>query len=96
MNGKSDYSDQAELLRWFNESFGDLDGATKAQAVVAADEHLPRTEIDFIQQRLTRKTKIPIELGLTQAFTPMSAVGAIIDAFVKDRADLLRLRDEDE
>lgn len=96
VNGKSDYEDQAELLDWFSESFGDLEGATKAQAVVAAGEHAPRTEIDLIQQRLTRKTKIPIDLGLSQAFTPMSAVGAIIDAFVKDRSDLVRLRDNDD
>lgn len=94
VRGRGDHNDEASLLRWFEDVFGDVDsGTTKAQAVVADDGITSRTEVDLLQQRLTRKTRVPIDLGATRSFTAMSAVGAIIDAFVKDREELLKVRD---
>lgn len=93
VRGKSDpHTDEQALLEWYNTTFGPLDGrVSKAQVTMtAADE--PPTEIDLLEHRLTRKKTITIAPGPTRSFTALTALGAIVDAFVLDRADLLRLR----
>lgn len=90
--GQSGDEDEVQLLDWFNDKFGSLEGVNKSQVVVAADGNVERTELDLLQQRLTRKTSIPLGLDRTNAITVVSAVGAIIEAFIQDRHDLERLR----
>lgn len=97
VRGKSAHGDEQLILDWFNTNFGSLQGAVeKAQVTVEANQATPVTEIDLLHHRLTRKRNVPIATGSTRAFTPLSAVGSILDAFVLDRDDLYRLRDSDD
>ena len=97
VRGKSAHGDEQIMLDWYNKTFGSLDGhVDKAQVTIAANGDTPPTEVDLLHHRLTRKTQVQIATGPTRAFTPLSAVGSIIDAFVDDRADLLRLRLSDD
>lgn len=93
VRGKSTHGDEQIILDWFNKNFGSLQGdVAKAQVTTTGNQSTPPTEIDLLHHRLTRKTEVQIAMGATRAFTPLSAVGSIIDAFVQDRDDLLRLR----
>ena len=95
MRGKSSVADQQRILDWFNQNFGSLQGdVEKAQVSIAAHGDVPATEVDLLHHRLTRKTLVHIATGASRAFTASSAVGAIIEAFTVDRADLLRLRND--
>lgn len=97
VRGKSSLEDQQLMLEWFNTNFGSLDGKVdKAQVTVSAAQDVPPTELDLLHHRLTRKTQVRIATGSTRAFTPLSAVGSIIEAFLIDRSDLLRLRLNDD
>lgn len=97
VRGKSTHGDEQLILDWFNENFGSLQGQVdKAQVTVAATGDTPPTEVDLLHHRLTRKTQVRIATGATRAFTPLSAIGSIIDAFTLDRSDLLRLRGSDD
>jgi hypothetical protein len=92
VRGKSTHVDEEEILRWFNDTFGSLQGTVdKAQVTIAGGDGGP-TEIDLIQQRLTRKTRVRLLTGRSRAFTGESAVASILDAYAKDFSDLLRLR----
>lgn len=93
VRGKSSHEDDKTLLEWFNQTFGSLEGTvSKAQVAVSAPGESHATEVDLLHHRLTRKTQVPLAVGTTRAFTPMSALGAIVSAFGEDRTDLLRLR----
>lgn len=94
IRGKSaPHDDEREILDWFTETFGALDGSVqKAQVTLSSSDDQPVTEVDLIHHRLTRKTQVPLVLGATRAFAPMSALGAIVQAFEEDRQDLARLR----
>ena len=95
VRGKSSVADQQRILDWFNQNFGSLQGdVEKAQVSIAAHGDVPATEVDLLHHRLTRKTLVHIATGASRAFTASSAVGAIIEAFTVDRADLLRLRND--
>lgn len=97
VRGKSSHEDQQLMLEWFNTNFGNLEGKVdKAQVTIAAAQDVPPTELDLLHHRLTRKTQVRIATGSTRAFTPLSAVGSIIEAFLIDRTDLLRLRLNDD
>ncbi|THG30570.1 hypothetical protein E6C70_14470 [Glaciibacter flavus] len=97
VRGKSGHGDEQIMLDWFNQNFGSLSGQVdKAQVTLAADGDTPATEVDLLHHRITRKTQVRIATGATRAFTPLSAVGSIIEAFIIDRGDLVRLRDNDD
>ncbi len=97
VRGKSTPGDDRIMLDWFNQNFGRLDGhVEKAQVVTTAEADMPATELDLLHHRLTRKTQVRIATGATRAFTPLSAIGSIIEAFSIDRADLVRLRANDD
>ncbi|GAB7303895.1 hypothetical protein MAFF212519_17620 [Clavibacter michiganensis] len=85
------------MLEWFNQNFGELQGRVeKAQVTVTAEADTPPTELDLLHHRLTRKTQVRIGTGTTRAFTPLSALGSIIDAYIVDRTDLVGLRMNDD
>lgn len=85
--------DEGIILDLFQENFGSLEGdVKKAQITLPGGNDEPPSEIDLLHHRLTRKTKVELSLGATSAFTLVSAVGAIVESFLLDRADLLRLR----
>jgi len=94
VRGKSaPHEDEQVLLDWFTSTFGSLEGeVSKAQVALPASDDTPASEVDLLHHRLTRKVRVPLALGTTRAFTAMSAVGAIVDAFDTDRAELLKLR----
>ncbi|MDQ0649512.1 hypothetical protein QFZ53_003708 [Microbacterium natoriense] len=94
VRGKSaPHEDEQVLLDWFNDTFGSLDGeVSKAQVSLPASEDAPASEVDLLHHRLTRKVRVPLALGTTRAFRSTSAVGAIVEAFGIDRAELLKLR----
>lgn len=97
VRGKSTHGDEQIMLEWFNRNFGALQGQVdKAQVIVSAEQDTPATEVDLLHHRLTRKTQVRIATGSTRAFTPLSAVGSIIEAFIIDRSDLVRLRASDD
>lgn len=96
VRGGSGESDQSAILDWFTSTFGDLEGKVdKAQVTLSGTDSLGVTEVDLIHHRLTRKSAVRLVTGTSRAFTGMSAVSAIIDAYVADFDDLLRLRNSD-
>ncbi len=97
VRGKSTHGDEQMMLEWFNQNFGELQGRVeKAQVTVTAEADTPPTELDLLHHRLTRKTQVRIGTGTTRAFTPLSALGSIIDAYIVDRTDLVGLRMNDD
>lgn len=96
VRGKSGPEDEQAILDWFNDNFGSLDGAVdKAQVTIAPSDSTGPTEVDLLRHRLTRKSNVMLATGASRAFAGKTAVEAIVDAFVLDRADLLRLRNAD-
>jgi hypothetical protein len=94
---KGTVEDQKAILDWYDNTIGPLQGKVdKAQVIVAENEEMPQTEIDLLEQRLTRSTTVTIQNGDSRAFTAESALKAMINAFVKDKHDLLRLRKSDD
>lgn len=83
--------DGERLLDWFSSSFGDLQGASKAQ-VKTVQPNGEINEVDLIQQRLTRKKEIPLGDAAVKVITARDAFNAIHGACVADFDDLYRLR----
>ncbi|MFE1644120.1 hypothetical protein ACFM35_00890 [Microbacterium sp. P01] len=96
VRGKSTHGDEEIMLQWFNDNFGALQGQVEKAQVTVAQADTPAAEVDLLHHRLTRKTQVRIATGATRAFTPLSAVGSIIEAFVIDKDDLVRLRASDD
>lgn len=93
VRGRSGPQDDEIILEWFTKTFGSLEGTVdKAQVTVSASGDTPASEIDLLHHRLTRKKKVALAVGTTRAFTPLSALGAIVEAFDTDKPALLRLR----
>jgi len=93
VRGKSSHGDEQLILDWFNENFGSLEGKVdKAQITTSPGQDTPPTEVDLLHHRLTRKTIVQIANGSTRSFEALSAVSSIIDAYVIDKPDLVRLR----
>lgn len=97
VKGRSDDSDAAEILQWFKDAFGPLDGTPasnikKAQVTTDPEDGESPTEVDLINHRLTRKRKIPLADETTRSITADVAFDAIIGAANLDAKDLYRLR----
>lgn len=93
--GKSDVADQAELLNWFNENVGALEDFDKAKVnLVDAKENT--TEVDLIEQRITRKQGIQLVSASAGAniIDETTVFPAIIRAFNRDAKVLDNLKDD--
>ncbi|MGN5732017.1 hypothetical protein [Arthrobacter psychrochitiniphilus] len=97
VRGISDHDDEEQILDFYQNVFGSLQGdITKAQVTTAADDvtDMPATEIDLLHHRLTRSTRIPLQLGETHTFEALPTIGRIVSAFEEDGTDLLRIHKE--
>lgn len=90
--GTSTDEDSEFIHDWFEETFGTLEGATKAQVSAYVDNKKTPTEIDLISQRLTRKRNVELNDDEARVISVSNAFTAIWEAFLLDRDDLLRLR----
>lgn len=83
--------DGEKLLEWFTDSFGDLDGATKAQ-VKTVQSGGSINEVDLINQRITRKQAVALGDSAVKVISAKDAFTAIHRACTADAEDLYRLR----
>ena len=91
VRGKSDLGDQKTLLSWFGDTFGSLEGATNAQVKVVSPSG-DLTEVDLINQRVTRKTHVAMSMSANRHFSDTAAGQAIIGAYLEEYQDLYRLQ----
>lgn len=85
--------DDTEIIHdWFEHTFGTLEGASKAQVSAYVGNKNTPTEIDLINQRLTRKRAVTMEDEGARVISVRNAFTAIWEAFILDLDDLLRLR----
>ncbi|MGP5725878.1 hypothetical protein ACTXOR_08820 [Arthrobacter rhombi] len=95
VRGISGEDDQEQLKGIFDHLYSDRAGdVLKAQVTTAPEDELPATEIDLLNHRLTRSTKIPLRLTETSAFEAPPTFRRMITAFGQDHKDLLRIRHE--
>lgn len=91
-------SDRKAILGWFDESLGELGGIKAGsnkldKAYVESfseDGHI--TEIDLIQQRVTRKAKVKLQCGDEKNISYITALESIHEACAKDIEELFHLR----
>lgn len=93
--GKSDIADETELLKWFEENVGTLADFDKAK-VKLVDGKGHTTEVDLVEQRMTRKQGIQLVSASDGAniIDETTVFPAIIRAFNRDANVLDNLKDD--
>lgn len=91
-------SDRKSILHWFDESLGELGGIEAGSHkldkayVESFSENGHITEIDLIQQRITRKAKVKLQCGDEKNISYITALDSIHEACAEDIKDLFHLR----
>ncbi|MFC4903803.1 hypothetical protein [Kocuria oceani] len=91
--------DMANLLDWFEETFGSLEadqgGATKASAKVNLEGQRRSEEVNLLRHRLTQKVRVELGTEQSQSLKAERAMDRLVWAYSRNYTDLLKAAELD-
>ncbi|MDK8496845.1 hypothetical protein QP920_10365 [Corynebacterium marquesiae] len=96
VRGHSTQADEEKILDWYDDTFGSFqqlsDGSATTARVTAAENNSSYTEVDLINQRITRKRSVALNHDGAAVISYSGATEAILDATANDFETLWSLR----